>query len=53
MIVDLAPALDAPVAPPPTMTEGRPWTVLDALLHMTGHTAGHVGELSVVATRGA
>ena len=48
-----APVLDADVAPPSTMTEGRAWTVLDALLHMTGHTAGHVGELSVVAARGA
>ena len=52
-IAERAPALDAQVAPPPTMTEGRPWTVLDALLHMTGHTAGHVGELTVVAARGA
>ena len=52
-VVERAPALDAPVEPPPTMTEGRPWTVLDALLHMTGHTAGHVGELLVVAARGA
>ena len=52
-IVERAPALDAPVEPPPTMTEGRAWTVLDALLHMTGHTAEHVGELSVVAAQGA
>ncbi|MEX2246586.1 MAG: DinB family protein [Dehalococcoidia bacterium] len=46
-----ATALAAPVHPPPTMTEGRPWTALDALLHITAHTAEHVGELTVVATK--
>jgi uncharacterized damage-inducible protein DinB len=49
LVVERAPELEAAVSPPPTMTEGRAWSVLDALLHMTGHTAGHVGELTVVA----